>query len=220
MDDKIVERLQKLRKEHGYSQEQLADELGVTRQAISKWERGEASPDTENLIALARLYNISVDDVLFEKPKAEEAAAENEGIHYSDIKDGHIDLMDIKRRLENGEDVVINGEKHTQDSRSHMNALEGLVAGITVMLCCISFVLMGAIWDLWHPGWIVFFAIPVMPTVVGAIQKRDPHIFCYPVLVVAVYLLLGFLCDLWHPCWVVFLTIPIYYIIIDFFKKK
>lgn len=222
MDDKIIERLQKLRKEHGYSQEQLADELGVTRQAVSKWERGEASPDTENLIALAKLYNISVDDVLFEKPQAEEKAENKDGgdIGYTDIKDGHIDFMDIKRRLENGEEVVIKGEKHTQDNRSHMNAAEGLVAGITVMVCCIAYFLMGGIWGLWHPAWIIFFAIPVIPTIAGAIQKKDAKVFCYPVLVTAIYLLLGCQWKLWHPWWVIFLTIPIYYIVIDFFRKK
>ncbi len=60
MDEKITEKLIKLRKEHNLSQEQLADELGVSRQAVSKWERGEASPDTDNLIALARIYDTSL----------------------------------------------------------------------------------------------------------------------------------------------------------------
>ena len=49
-----------------------------------------------------------------------------------------------------------------------------------------------------------FFAIPVMPTVVGAIKKKDPRVFCYPVLVTAVYLLLGCQWNLWHPWWVIF----------------
>ncbi len=198
MDERITERLQSLRKEHGYSQEQLADELGVTRQAVSKWERGEASPDTYNLIALAKLYNTSLDGLLF----------------------------DNKRKLENGEKVEINGESPEEESEiqveyhSHTDTADGVVAGVTVMLCCIAYFLMGGIWGLWHPGWIVFLAIPVLPTVAGAIERKDPHVFCFPVLVVAIYLLLGCQWGLWHPWWVIFFTIPIYYIIIDFIKRK
>ena len=45
-----------LRKKNGYSQEELAAKLGLSRQAVSKWERAEASPDTDNLVELAKLY--------------------------------------------------------------------------------------------------------------------------------------------------------------------
>ena len=58
----LGENLAKYRKKAGYSQEELADKLGVSRQAVSKWERGEASPDTENLIALSRLYGVTLDE--------------------------------------------------------------------------------------------------------------------------------------------------------------
>ena len=60
MNIEIANRLQKLRKENGYSQEELADKLGISRQAVSKWERAESSPDTDNLIILARLYNMTI----------------------------------------------------------------------------------------------------------------------------------------------------------------
>ncbi len=65
MNIEIANRLQKLRKENGYSQEELADKLGISRQAVSKWERAESSPDTDNLIVLAKLYNISLDELLY-----------------------------------------------------------------------------------------------------------------------------------------------------------
>ena len=53
MNLEIANRLLALRREHGYSQEELAYKLGVSRQAVSKWERAESSPDTDNLLALA-----------------------------------------------------------------------------------------------------------------------------------------------------------------------
>lgn len=64
MNIETANRLVQLRKMNGYSQEMLADKLGISRQAVSKWERAEASPDTDNLIALARLYGMSLDELL------------------------------------------------------------------------------------------------------------------------------------------------------------
>lgn len=49
----------------GLSQEALADRLGVSRQAVSKWERAESLPDTDNLIALAAIYGLTLDELLW-----------------------------------------------------------------------------------------------------------------------------------------------------------
>ena len=67
----------RLRKEAGLSQEELADKLAVSRQAVSKWERGEALPDTDNLIRLAKLYNVSIDEIVGYAPEKETSADEN-----------------------------------------------------------------------------------------------------------------------------------------------
>lgn len=64
MNIEIANRLVRLRKENHLSQEELAARIGVSRQAVSKWERAEASPDTDNLILLARLYGLSLDELL------------------------------------------------------------------------------------------------------------------------------------------------------------
>ena len=58
MDLAMAQRLVDRRKAAGLSQEALAAQLGVSRQAVSKWERSESSPDTDNLIALAALYGM------------------------------------------------------------------------------------------------------------------------------------------------------------------
>lgn len=65
MNVEIAERLAARRKLAGLSQEALAEKLGVSRQAVSKWERSESSPDTDNLIALAKLYGVSLDELLY-----------------------------------------------------------------------------------------------------------------------------------------------------------
>lgn len=69
MDMNTANRLYELRKAKGYSQDELADLIGVSRQAVSKWERGESSPDTDNLIALAKLYGVSIDELLDYQPQ-------------------------------------------------------------------------------------------------------------------------------------------------------
>lgn len=57
----LGEKLLYLRKTKGLSQEQLASEVTVSRQAISKWELGESMPDTENVIQLTKIFNVSAD---------------------------------------------------------------------------------------------------------------------------------------------------------------
>jgi len=60
------EKLYQLRTGRGFSQEQLAQKLGVSRQAISRWELGEVVPDTANVLAVSRLFSVSTDYLLRE----------------------------------------------------------------------------------------------------------------------------------------------------------
>lgn len=64
MNVETANRLQMLRKKNNLSQEELAEKIGISRQAVSKWERAEASPDTDNLILLAKLYGVTLDELL------------------------------------------------------------------------------------------------------------------------------------------------------------
>lgn len=57
-------RIKKLRKENNLSQEQLAEKLNVSRQAISKWESNKAYPDIDNLILLRDIFNVTLDDLI------------------------------------------------------------------------------------------------------------------------------------------------------------
>ena len=75
MNVEIAERLAARRRLAGLSQEALAEKLGVSRQAVSKWERSESSPDTDNLIALAKLYGVSLDELLYVDESIEDDVA-------------------------------------------------------------------------------------------------------------------------------------------------
>lgn len=61
---KFEERIQLIRKEHGLSQEELAEKLGISRQAVAKWEAGLTYPDVDNLITLSSMFKISIDSLL------------------------------------------------------------------------------------------------------------------------------------------------------------
>ena len=65
----IGETIQRLRTKRRLSQEQLAELVGVSRQAVSKWEVGDAVPDTDKLVPLARALKISVDELLGNVPE-------------------------------------------------------------------------------------------------------------------------------------------------------
>ena len=61
---KFCDKLQKIRKENNLTQEALADKLDVSRQAVSKWESGTAYPDTEKLIQISQIFNVSLDELI------------------------------------------------------------------------------------------------------------------------------------------------------------
>ena len=79
-------KLYELRRQKGFSQEELASRLNVSRQTISKWEVGDSTPDMEKLIAISDLFGISLDELVMNKaPEAAEQPAKSE--LYTDIKE-------------------------------------------------------------------------------------------------------------------------------------
>ena len=131
MTIEIADRLIKLRKQNGLSQEELADKLGLSRQAVSKWERAEASPDTDNLICLAKLYGISLDELLKtdddvetiveEQVKKEEEPKQEkkEGVHVTD--DGVFVTDDEGQTVEVVDGHVRFTDKDGKEVSSNMN---------------------------------------------------------------------------------------------------
>lgn len=67
----LHEKLYTLRKKNNLSQEQLAEKLGVSRQAISKWESGASLPEIENLIMLSKCFNVSIDYLVKEEGESD-----------------------------------------------------------------------------------------------------------------------------------------------------
>ena len=69
--DKIIA----LRKKAGWSQEELAEQLGVSRQAVSKWEGAQSVPDMERILQMSKVFGVTTDYLLKDELEAEEYAA-------------------------------------------------------------------------------------------------------------------------------------------------
>ena len=64
MNMTFAEKLKSIRKQAGMSQEKLAEKLGVSRQAVTKWETDAGIPDIENIMAISALFDLSIDELL------------------------------------------------------------------------------------------------------------------------------------------------------------
>ena len=81
-------KLYELRKQKGFSQEELANRLNVSRQTVSKWEVGDSTPDMEKLIAISDLFGISLDELVLNKtPEPAPAPQPAKSELYTDIKE-------------------------------------------------------------------------------------------------------------------------------------
>jgi len=157
MNIEIANRLVSLRKQFNLSQDELAERLGVTRQAISRWERGEASPDTDNLMGLSKIYGVSVDSLL---------ALEN----------GSGSTPDNRKR---GVPAQVAGipeaaEAETEDKGSDNIFANRLVHAYPAIVTFL-YLILGFGFHLWHPGWILFLTIPIVYTLFGMNEKKTSH---------------------------------------------
>ena len=247
MTIEIADRLVKLRKKYGYSQEELADKLGLSRQAVSKWERAEASPDTDNLICLAKLYGVSLDELLAtdedidtiveeqvknkadedikkepkEEKKDDRVVINDDGVFLHGKDGGSVSITDDGVKC-----VDKNGKvKNIQQDRVIMiiNCIEGAL----FTLATIAFVLLGVLLNLWTCAWVVFFIPEIICSILRCIRKKNAQHFnmafaaCFSFFFVCMMLpaLIEGFPILWHPMWVVFLAIPAYHSIVGSINK-
>lgn len=202
MNIAIANRLVELRKSHGYSQEALAAKLGISRQAISKWERAEASPDTDNLIALAELYGTTLD-----------ALVNTENDQYI-LGDTFAETP--KNAPEN------DAPKKLPKTELQKKGIKLLKFPFPLFVV-IVFVALGFSLQIWHPAWLLFLLLPIYYHFAGAltVRKKKRRLLAMPVpeVLLFLYLISGFFFDLWSTAWVLFLLIPLYYWLVACFYK-
>lgn len=204
MNIEIANRLVNLRKANNLSQEALAEKLGISRQAVSKWERAEASPDTDNLILLARLYGVSLDELLKtedeipmpEKPvyALEKVDAEQESRTEDDSFGGqegyvHVGFQGVHVKDKDSEVHVgwsgIHVDDKKKDNNVHVDKNGVYING-----------------KKYDKGWCSCHSFPMW------------------VVISVLYIIIGVVWGAWHPGWLLFLFVPIWHSLLETVQKK
>lgn len=114
----IDKNLKRLRNQHQYTQEMLAEELGVSRQVIAKWERGESTPELSFCVKLADLYDVTLDNLVNYNEKEQGVAVPPKGKHIFGAtrvgERGQIVIPKKARKLfqiEPGDTLIIVGDE-------------------------------------------------------------------------------------------------------------
>ena len=222
-----------LRKKAGLNKEELAEKLNVSRQAVSKWERNESYPETENLIAISKLFNVSLDD-LVNTPQngSTEVQTDNlkNSLNHSDNQDDITSNSNLNcKSNDNDEDDDDDDDDEEKDRQLEKEIDQAKKTGKLAFWMSLPYpvviTIIYLIWGFctdngWAIGWTLYITIPVYYTLLPAIKTGRMEAFCYPALVAFIYMFFGMLCDAWTPHWVIFLTIPLYYAIVPFISKK
>lgn len=115
--------LSALRQYHKYSQEEVAEKIGVSRQAVAKWESGETVPDILNCDALAKLYNVSIDDLIHFDQEEAKIPIPPRGKHlFGTVKVGERGQIVLPKKardifhIEPGNLLVVLGDETTESA--------------------------------------------------------------------------------------------------------
>lgn len=212
--------LYSLRKERGITQAELAEMLGVTNKAVSKWETGEAMPETSLLIPISRIFGVTVDELLDGKrtnftvyddepfnPEQHlftRGKDDNKDKTLSDLIGGAICIsvmflsvavylfLGTFAGLWNPHWVIIpvcalscgiigiifdliNGKKRENKIKRGENPYSGAACGILILLCIITYLLLGVFTSLWHPLWIIVVVGALFCGIIGAVGEIFFH---------------------------------------------
>lgn len=206
MNIETANRLYEYRKKNNLSQEELAERIGVSRQAVSKWERAEASPDTDNLIMLAKIYGVTLDELLNGKDEEQEeekksAPCDDDDDDYDEDDDDYdnvsIGPLGINVESKDGDKV------HIDLSGIHVESKDSKV----------------------HIGKGGTYIVNDGEVVIEKKKDRKNRFWAslpWPIICVIAYLIFGFY-DIWGGwglSWIIFITVPIYYSLVEAIYKR
>ncbi|ROR23911.1 AbrB family looped-hinge helix DNA binding protein [Mobilisporobacter senegalensis] len=110
--------LKQLRKMNKFTQEEVADKIGVSRQAVAKWESGETIPDINNCMALAKIYDVSLDNLINYSEEKEKISIPPKGKHiFGSVKVGERGQIVIPKKareifnINPGDSLLVLGDE-------------------------------------------------------------------------------------------------------------
>ena len=124
--------LYSLRKSKGMTQQEIADKLDVTNKDVSKWETGEAFPETAQLVPLSDIFGVTVDDLL--RGRAEPS-------------------LEAQQKPES------TNEEHQSnhfEKNKKLRSVKRMINATILLLATASYILLGFVCELWHPAWVIF----------------------------------------------------------------
>ena len=193
----IGERLYNLRKERNLSQEDLANELGVSRQTVSKWETGESTPDFDKIIPLCDFFGITSDELISGKQNIVEVAKENKKAKFArniaiSVVMYILSLVAIIGTSTFGQEIlgvclffviiavatgiiiyssiVYGKEKVEKDEKTkRKNEVVKAITDIIGLIGVVIYFLVSFTTGAWHITWIIFLVIGVCNSIVRLI---------------------------------------------------
>ena len=195
--------LHELRKEKGMTQAALAERLGVTNKAVSKWETGEAMPETAQLLPISRVFGVTVDELL-------------DGKRADDLPEKEASTAD---KDEMRQHMFTRGK---DDKRSVNEIVCGAVCATLFFTGTATYLTLGALFGLWSaPYWLLIPVSALACGIAGILfdlcnaKKRNQRkargenpytgAACGLLIIscIIVYLCLGAFLNLWHPTWII-----------------
>lgn len=193
--DNLANNLIILRKRNNFTQNDIAEKVYVSRQAVSKWERGESVPDIQTLRALSDIYGVSIDDIIKRELSLTETfpATLNDNQNYDELK-----------RL------------HRRQMANKMILWAFLLFGCYSLLCGI---IQTTLVDICDNIWIFWFTLPIVPPIVFAMRFRHEigkkfimFFINMPFISGMIFLIIDYSTNT-YGAWMAFLLIPMYYLV-------
>lgn len=164
----VAERLKEVREEKGYTVEYVADKTGILADTLSLYESGEQLPDVTVLMKLSKVYEMSIDRMIY---KNTEAPMYNEAnAVYANVKPAGIPGQDEKECLKPAMGEKQSGEKATSKKARLLTYL------VFPLLCVVIYIFLGVAGGFWHPGWLIFLGIPLYYLLVWLTSRIERNV--------------------------------------------
>lgn len=208
----IGERLLELRKQKGLSQEEVADQVGVTRQTVSKWEVGESKPDFDKIIPLCDLFSITTEELLRgEKNEGEQTLDKEEIYDRRALKRKTAKVLSISIFLYFLSIIWIIL------ASSFESMSDEFMVSIFLLICAIATSMI-----VYH-----FVSIPKEKEKNDKLEKQNPHKRIDSIIAMiftVIYLYISFITGAWYITWILWIVysiiIEIIHLILDMKGEK